>query len=88
VEGGCERNKFPIPLGRGAFNVALLPMDRVTLLRAHPPSTNCTILDTLNAPLTKGIVTLLRSQPPSTNCTILEILNAPLPKGIGTLLRS
>ena len=22
MEGGCERNKVPIPLGRGAFNVS------------------------------------------------------------------
>jgi hypothetical protein len=50
VVGGCERNKVPIPLGRGAFNVSNI----VQLVEGGCPSTNCTILETLNAPLPKG----------------------------------
>jgi hypothetical protein len=57
VEGGCERNKVAISLGRGAFNISNIVQLVEGGCERNKVAINCTILETLNAHLPKGLGT-------------------------------
>ena len=80
MEGGCERNKVPIPLGRGAFNVSYCTVQwkvaPVNVTSSKPLGRGA-----FNVPnIVQGsrkVVNVIRFLLP---CTIGETFNALLPK--------